>query len=204
MTGDSHTHPDHRAVYDRSAEGWDRQRAAAFVERPWIDSILTCLPPRSRVLDLGCGSGRPIAEAFLQAGHVVTGLDLSSRMLDLARRRFPQGNWIEGDMRDLAFAEQFQAIVAWDSFFHLAADDQRALIPRLAQHLAADGWLLLTTGPKAGAVWGRVSGGAVWHDSLDPADYLDQFTGAGLSLRRQVSEDPQTTGHTVWLLRREV
>jgi SAM-dependent methyltransferase len=193
--------PDHRAVYDRSAEDWDWQRAAAFVERPWIDSILTNLAPGSRVLDLGCGSGRPIAEAFLKAGHAVTGLDLSPRMLRLARSRFPQGTWVEGDMRDLAFPLQFQAIVAWDSFFHLAGDDQRALIPRLAQHLSREGWLLLTTGPKAGAAWGRVSGGAVWHDSLHPAEYRDHFTAAGLSLHRQVSEDPHTTGHTVWLLR---
>lgn len=195
--------PDHRAVYDRSADEWDKERATSFAEKSWIDSILTKLPAASQVLDLGCGSGRPIAEAFLLAGHRVTGVDFSTRMLDLARRRFPQGTWIEGDMRGLAFPERFQAIVAWDSFFHLAAGDQRALIPRLSDHLAARGFLVLTTGPRAGAAWGRVSGGVVWHDSLDIQEYLDRFGAVGLSLIRQVSEDQQTTGHTVWLLRKE-
>lgn len=155
------------------------------------------------MLDLGCGSGRPIAEAFLAAQHLVTGMDCSPRMLDLARERFPHGTWIEGDMRDLNLPKQFQAIVGWDSFFHLGADEQRVLIPRLATHLAPGGFLLLTTGPRAGSAWGRVAGGPVWHDSLDPAEYLDRFGVVGLSLVRQVSEDPQTGGHTVWLLRKE-
>ena len=194
--------PDHRAVYDRSAAEWDRRRATAFVERPWIDSILTQLPEGSDVLDLGCGSGRPIAAEFLAAGHFVTGMDFAPAMLALARARYPQGTWILGDMRALSLGRRFQALVAWNSFFHLTADEQRSLIPRLVGHLAPAGWLLLTTGPKAGEAWGSVSGGAVWHASLERAEYLDLFVQQGLALVRHVSEDPHTTGHTVWLLRR--
>src|SRR5919108_1301445 len=44
------------------------------------------LPPDSLVLDAGCGPGL-VAEAFLQAGHRVQGVDLSGEMIRRARER---------------------------------------------------------------------------------------------------------------------
>lgn len=44
------------------------------------------LPPRSHILDAGCGPGL-VAEAFLGEGHSVHGIDLSAQMLARARQR---------------------------------------------------------------------------------------------------------------------
>ncbi len=192
----------HRATYDRSAADWHRGRVGSYPERPWIEALAAWLPAGAAVLDLGCGSGHPVAADLLARGFAVTGLDFSGQMLAIARATLPAGRWIEADMRHLPQAGRFHAVIAWDSFFHLTASDQRALIPRIAAALHPGGWFLFTSGPAEGEVWGAVSGGPVWHASLSPAAYAACLQDAGLHLRRFVAEDPDTAGRTVWLLRR--
>jgi SAM-dependent methyltransferase len=58
------------------------------------------LPPRLTVLDTATGSGI-LAAAFADRGHVVTGLDLSERMLRRARKRFPAIDFRAFDLVDL-------------------------------------------------------------------------------------------------------
>lgn len=198
---------DAQAAYDRAAAAWDAARAPQFAEKPWITGIMAALPARAAVLDLGCGAGRPIAATFLAQGHQVTGVDLSPRMLNLARQNLPEGNWRHGDMRALSAVLPpdacFDAVIAWDSFFHLSAPDQRRALPQIAARVGQGGWLLFTTGPGAGESWGAVAGEPVWHASLDPADYRALLSTSGLTVQAFRPEDPNTTGHSVWLARRD-
>ena len=189
----------HRAVYEANAVRWDGERSRALLERPWLDRLLAVVPPGGRVLDLGCGTGEPIASYLLDRGCAVTGVDFSPAMLAIARARFRQVRWIEGDMRTLDLPGRFDAIVAWDSFFHLTRDEQRALIPRLARHLAPGGGLLLTVGPADGETLGRVGEGTVYHSSLSPREYARRLAGAGLRVLDFVPEDPGCGGHSVLL-----
>lgn len=191
----------HRATYDRSAQDWHASRAGTYPERHWIDLVAGQLPAGARVLDLGCGSGHPVAADLLARGFAVTGLDFAEAMLAIARATLPLGTWIAGDMRDLPVEGRFHAVIAWDSFFHLSGDEQRALIPRIAALLAPGGWFLFTAGPAEGEVWGAVSGGPVWHASLSPAAYAAALQEAGLHLRRFIAEDPDTAGRSVVLAR---
>jgi len=202
MTGDTADDHGHRDTYDRSAEAWHAIRRGSFPERAWIDRVAAALPPGAAVLDLGCGAGEPLAADLIARGFAVTGLDFSTRMLAIARAQLPQARWIMGDMRDLALGERFHAIIAWDSFFHLTAAEQRALIPRIAGHLLPQGLFLFTAGPDAGEVWGAVAGGPVYHASLSPAGYAAALAEAGLLLRRFTAEDPGCAGRSVYLSRR--
>lgn len=54
--------------------------------------LADALPPGSRILDVGCGTGLPTARQLADAGHSVLGIDLSSGMLDLARKNVPVPN----------------------------------------------------------------------------------------------------------------
>lgn len=197
---------DAKAVYDRVAPAWDVARAPQFPEKAWITRILADLPARAAILDVGCGAGRPIAAAFLARGHHVTGVDLSQQMLTLARQNLPAGRWLEGDMRTLNAVlppgGRFDAVIAWDSFFHLSAPDQRRTLPDLASRVGQGGWLLFSTGPGAGESWGAVAGEPVWHASLDPAEYAALLAQGGLTTHTFRPNDPETSGHSVWLARR--
>jgi len=191
-----------RAVYRAAAEGWDRQRPRVFFERGWIDRWLSHVPQGAPVLDLGCGAGEPIAAHLVARGHPVTGVDFAPEMLAIARARMPGQSWIEADMRSLALGTRFGGIVGWDSFFHLTRAEQRATIPRLADHLEPGGALLLTVGPREGEAWGTVAGRPVSHASLSPEGYRAALAAAGLERLAFVPEDPGCDAHSVLLARR--
>jgi ubiquinone/menaquinone biosynthesis C-methylase UbiE len=193
---------DLKQVYQRNAARFDRERDKSMFERRWLERFQAMLPTGGRVLDLGCGSGRPVAEHLIMQGLAVTGMDFAPAMLALARARFPQARWIVGDMRQLDLGEEFDGVLGWNSFFHLGAEDQRAVLPRMARHLGPSGALMITVGPAAGEAWGKVAGEPVCHASLAQADYADILRAEGVEPVTFVAEDPDCNGHSVLLARR--
>lgn len=92
----------HRVPYDLIAERWSRDRnSLAFRERPYLDRFIELAAPGGRILDLGCGSGKPIARYLLDPGYRVTGVDASPEMLRFARKNCPDAELVLGDMRSV-------------------------------------------------------------------------------------------------------
>lgn len=176
------------------------ERTASSV--PGLDLLVAPLQPGAHVLDLGCGSGEPIAADLIDRGFLVTGLDVSEPLIRLCRERFPAHDWRVGDMRDLSLGRTFEAIVAWHSFFHLTPDAQRAMFPRFASHAASGGTLMFTSGPVAGVAIGEFEGEPLYHASLDPEEYRSLLSENGFVVLRHVVEDPLCGGATVWLTQR--
>lgn len=188
------------STYDAVAAEWDRLRDRTLFERRHLDRMLTHAPGR-RVLDLGCGTGRPIAQYLIDRRCHVTGVDGAPAMIDLFRRNVPGAEAIVADMRRLELGESFDAILAWDSFFHLSPDDQRAMIPVFAAHAAERGILMFTAGPRAGEPVGDFAGHSLYHASLDPEDYRTALGELGFTVIDVTYEDPEAEGHTVFLAR---
>ncbi|WP_299375864.1 class I SAM-dependent methyltransferase [uncultured Tateyamaria sp.] len=203
MAGIDASPDDTQQVYERQAEAFDAGRSRALFEARWLARFTACLPAGGRVLDLGCGSGDPIARWFIAEGFAVTGVDFAQPMLDLARGRWPGGDWRLGDMRNLDLPDRFDGIVAWNSFFHLRPDDQRTCIGHMARHLVPGGSLLLTVGPEAGEVSGTVGGEPVYHASLSPAGYATCLEDHGLRLTGFLAEDPDTDKASVLMARKD-
>mgnify|MGYP001816032289 CR=1 FL=1 len=191
-----------RSVYERHAAGFDANRSRAFFEARWLARFARDLPARGRVLDLGCGSGQPIAAWLIGEGFALTGMDFAEPMLAIARDRWPGGDWRQGDMRALDLPDRFDGIVGWNSFFHLTQDEQRACLPRLAAHLAPGGVLMVTVGPSDGEVTGTVEGETVYHSSLSPAEYVTRLDQAGMQLTAFLADDPDCAGHSVLMARK--
>jgi len=192
------------AVYDREGPAWAAQRDRRLTERPWLDRALTLAPRstgRRRVLDLGCGAGRPIAEYLVDRGCAVTGVDASRPMIELFARVVPGATALHADMRSLALGEAFDLILAWDSLFHLSEGDQRALFGVMAIHAAPGAVLLFNTGPQAGTAIGRIVREPVFHASLDPEEYRVLLDDAGFDALGYWPEEPDCGGRTVWLAR---
>jgi SAM-dependent methyltransferase len=190
------------ALYARHGAAWARLRGARETEGPWIARLLALLPPAARVLDLGCGSGRPIAARLAAAGHALTGVDAAPVLLERFRAALPRHRAILADMRRLTLPEHFDAVLAWDSLFHLSRDAQRAMIPRMAAHAAPGGLLLFTSGPADGIALGTLEGETLFHASLSPAEYRARLAAAGCAVLGHRAEDRRAWGRTVWLARR--
>ncbi|MGI9625188.1 MAG: class I SAM-dependent methyltransferase [Longimicrobiales bacterium] len=193
-----------QAVYERQAKRFDAERPKSLHEQAWLDRFLAMVEPRGRVLDLGCGGGDPIAAYMMERGFEVVGVDASEAMLAIARGRFPEGDWRNADMRRLNLPESFHGIIAWDSFFHLMAEEQRSVLPRLAGHMTEGAALLLTVGPEAGEVGGWVGGEAVYHASLAPAEYEALLHELGVEIQEFVPDDPSCDGHTILLAKKSL
>jgi demethylmenaquinone methyltransferase/2-methoxy-6-polyprenyl-1,4-benzoquinol methylase len=94
-------------MFDRIAPVYDAMNRAmtAGLDRRWrAETARAVVSPGDRVLDSCCGTG-DLALADLRAGGRVTGLDFSERMLERARSKSAEIEWIEGDALALPFAD---------------------------------------------------------------------------------------------------
>jgi len=99
------------------------------------------------VLDLACGTGRHAVELGAR-GYEVVGFDLSLAMLaragDDAQDRGVKLNFVQGDMRDMTFDEQFDGVFCWNTSFGYFEEEKNAqVIDRVHRALKAGGLFLL-------------------------------------------------------------
>lgn len=190
-------------LYSRRAADWDADRGRDLnTEKPWLDRFLSHVPPAGTILDLGCGSGEPIARELIEQGRAVTGVDASPGAIDLCRQRFPGHDWIVADMRGLDLGRRFDGLIAWHSSFHLSRDDQRALFEVFARHLKPGGVLMFTSGDEDGEKIGQWRGEPLYHASLSTAEYRARLEDSGFTVIAHTVGDYARGGVTVWLCRR--
>lgn len=190
-------------IYQKYGRDWTELRGDYLYEKVWLDRFLALLPSTdANVLDLGCGSGHPIAAYLIENGCQVTGGDRSEVMLEMARESFPEQTWINADMRHFHFDQQFDGILAWDSFFHLTPDDQREMFAQFSAHAKLGAALMFTSGPSHGEAIGEMFGEPLYHASLDAEEYRTLLVQYGFDVVKMVAEDAECTGHTVWLAKK--
>ncbi len=96
-----------RTMFDRIAPVYDvmnRAMTAGLDQRWRAETARAVVSPGDRVLDSCCGTG-DLAIACVRAGGRVTALDFSERMLERARKKSDEIEWVEGDALALPFAD---------------------------------------------------------------------------------------------------
>jgi SAM-dependent methyltransferase len=189
-------------LYQRHADAFDRDRSRTQYGQALFDRFAAMLPAQGRVLDLGCGHGEPVAAHLIGLGHRVTGVDSTPDFIALCRERFPEQEWIVGDMRETQLGQRFDGVLAWDSFFHLAHDDQRAMFDVFEAHAAPGAPLMFNTGPGHGEAIGHWQGEPLYHASLSPEEYRELLDGAGFDIVEHAPDAQDAGGRTIWLARR--
>jgi SAM-dependent methyltransferase len=131
-----------------AGELWVELQAALFPASTTADQVdgaltLLDLPAGARILDAPCGEGR-VARILIERGYQVVGLDGSAPLLTLARASTDRARWLQGDVRELPFAEEFDAaVVMWSSFGYFDRAGDRAFAAGLRRALRPGGRLLL-------------------------------------------------------------
>lgn len=108
---------------------------------------------KSRVLDLGCGTGLELEEYFrFNPGAHVTGIDLSRAMLDALAKKFSDKEFpdialhlINGSYFDVPFGnESYEAAVSVESLHHFTKEQKISLYRKLHHALTSGGYFILT------------------------------------------------------------
>jgi demethylmenaquinone methyltransferase/2-methoxy-6-polyprenyl-1,4-benzoquinol methylase len=119
-----------RSMFDRIAPVYDlmnRLMTAGLDQRWRRIAARAVVGPGDRVLDACCGTG-DLAIAAREAGGVVTGLDFSERMLDRARRKSHEIEWVQGDLLALPFGNAaFDAATVGFGVRNVGGELERAL-----------------------------------------------------------------------------
>jgi ubiquinone/menaquinone biosynthesis C-methylase UbiE len=150
----------------------------------WITQQIQDSKP-ARVLDLGCGTGRPVCSTFAEAGHDVIGVDISDVMLADARSKCPLATFIKADVFEMELPVQsFDAITV---FFSLSAGSSQDLIRRqinrMYRWLKFGGSLVLATVPSSrNQVGSHFMGRPFVGSGLSQEEYLLRIQQAGFEI----------------------
>ncbi|HIV77682.1 MAG TPA: class I SAM-dependent methyltransferase [Candidatus Sphingomonas excrementigallinarum] len=179
-----------------TSEGWDavaktfmavRSEVGANIVRRWA---MDAFPPSTAILDLGCGSGMPIARALVDEGFSVWGIDASSSLLAAYRAHFPDMPALcEPVQGSELFGRRFAGVVAIGLIFLLAEPDQDRLLEKVAKVLEPGGRFLFSA-PHQRCEWrdsltGRVS------RSLGASAYAERLQACGLVLADRLTDEGQ-------------
>ncbi len=132
--------------YDNIAHDFAKMRDSFNSEQKYLDALINYIPEKSHILDIGCGSGFPIADYLIKKNFHVTGIDGSQELLDIAKKKCPKMRGLYGDVRTTTFNKTVDAIVEWWCLFHLPKSDHEHMIARFAQWLKPGGILEFTSG----------------------------------------------------------
>jgi 2-polyprenyl-6-hydroxyphenyl methylase/3-demethylubiquinone-9 3-methyltransferase len=174
-------------------------RAENKIKTPWI---LKRLKSKSKVLDVGCGAGF-LTNELAQAGHLVTGVDLSGDSLEVARR-YDQTKAVEYKIADayaLPFADAtFDVVCALDFLEHV--EDPARAIQEFSRVLKPGGQFFFHTFNRSPLSWLVIIKFVEWlipktpkhmhvlHLFIKPSELREYAIRAGMQVREMTGLKP--------------
>lgn len=176
-----------RTPYDAIADQFSALRTELQPkEIEYLALLLEPLKEGSTILDLGCGTGHPMATRLTAQGHRVVGVDGSEAMLAMAKARLPERRWIHALIEEVDFEETFDAVVCWDSLFHLHRSQHEAVIRKIHRWLVPGGRLMISSGGLVenhpDGFTDTMFGQEFYYDSLPPAQMVALLEEIGFEI----------------------
>ena len=110
-----------------------------------LSRALAFAPKSGAALDIGCGSQGRMIGLLLQRGFQVEGIDVSAKMVELARERHSMVVFHHVDISTWDLPRAYNFICAWDSIWHLPMIRQEPVLKKICNGLAPGGVCLLTS-----------------------------------------------------------
>ena len=154
--------------YDEISDAWVAERKQSNVSR-LIVALVEKMTRKGRVLDIGCGGGVPIASYLQQQGFEITGIDISMRMIELARENLgTNATLIQTDILNYESSEDYDGIVAWDSLFHVPYASRFLVFRKIYGLLAKGGWFIFTHAGADGEFESHMMGKPFYYAGVAP------------------------------------
>ncbi|KAF3049540.1 hypothetical protein E8E11_000975 [Didymella keratinophila] len=186
----------------------------------YLDILLLHLKSYSgsivKILELGCGAGVPATKHLLDVKEPVihvTGNDLSTSQLDLARKNLSGYEdrlaLVEGDMLALSFPDcSFDAVTGFYSIIHLPREEQSQLVRKIAAWLRPGGLLLANFAVDESRAtimerWLNEEKGWMYWSSWGEAGSVKMLEDAGLEILFRETKLITGDANFVWLLAKQ-
>lgn len=175
--------------FDRLAPDWDAEmiRSDEIIGTILNNAEVTA---EKDILDVACGTGVLIPDFLKRNVASVTGIDISPKMAEIAKAKFPQKRVtiLCGDVETTAFDRQFDCIVVYNAFPHFP--DPGRLIQTLSTLLKPGGTLTVAHGMSREKIDAHHHGTASHvSNGLMPADDLAAIFEKHLTVTAVISDE---------------
>lgn len=165
------------------------------IVRNWAKRI----PPGSRILDLGCGHGVPLADALAKDGFALCGVDASPTLLSAYKDNIPGAQTELSRVQESTFLDaSFHGILAWGLLFLLDPVDQELIIGRVGSALMKKGTFLFTA-PSQEVEWEDVLTQQTSR-SMGTANYNRMLRNHGMWVEAEIEDEG---GNHYYIARKE-
>ncbi len=132
--------------YDTITNVW-QESAIQSNGIPQLERAIQFTKSRGHALDIGCGSSGRFLDRLIQHGFQVEGIDVSEKMITLAKQRHPNVSFHLADIVTWSFPRKYDFISAWMTApGHLPLEKQEPVLQKICEALAPNGVFLFTTG----------------------------------------------------------
>lgn len=135
-------------TYNKIAEDWhkDHQLDTWWIES--TDKFISLLKRGDKVLDVGCGGGTK-SKYLIQKGLQVTGIDISEKMIEIARREIPSAEFFVMDMENMSeLKEKFDGVFVQAVLLHTSKKDLKRAFRSMFDRLKPNGYLCIAIKEK--------------------------------------------------------
>ena len=132
--------------YDQLAEQWNNDGSPRENGIKQHERAIAFAKNKRCALDVGCGSSGRIIVLLQGHGFEVEGLDISPRMIELAKLRHPAVTFHHADICEWELPKKYDLISAWDSIWHVPLSQQERVLNKLLNGLSSGGICIFTMG----------------------------------------------------------
>ena len=186
-----------REAWNNVAEKYDNAKYSKL--NPAVDFFCRKLPERGSILDIGSGTGLPFAKLFLEKGFNYLGVDISSQMINIARKNVPLAKFEEISMTDINYNKEFDGVFSHYTMLLLNPEMLRDVAKRVVKSLKGNGLFYLSLNePRIKDVdldedvICEIMGENMYSRAYTEGEILDVFTPLGLK-KLQIYRETQTS-----------
>ncbi|MDD2725654.1 MAG: class I SAM-dependent methyltransferase [Methylovulum sp.] len=172
-------------AYNQITHLWesdDFNRSNGIIEH---ERVIAFVKNRGKALDVGCGCTGRFIDLLLSNGFDPEGVDISEKMIGLAKKRHPEINFYQQDICSWNVPQKYDFITAWDSIWHIPLNQQENVLTKLVSNLNANGVLIFSFGgtDEQGDHKDSFMGPEVYYSTLGINGFLKLFISLGCICR---------------------
>jgi predicted TPR repeat methyltransferase len=140
-------------LFDSVGPSYEDAFATCTEQQASVDWLIQQLPSHATILDIGCGTGRPVCSSLAAAGHSAIGIDISTAMIDAARRNVPTAKFEKADIKTFTPNEgiKYDAVTVYFSLIASVTQQEiKDVFARVYTWLKPGGIFVFATVPISG------------------------------------------------------